>query len=65
MTIDNTSPSFSESDFEHLAKAIDAVPESQRELFLAKLVILLASYQPDRNALTTLIPRAQAQLKSI
>ena len=40
------SATFAERDFESLASAIDQVPAPQRELFLTKLVILLATGAP-------------------
>ncbi|MGQ3004383.1 MAG: hypothetical protein ACT6UH_05810 [Hydrogenophaga sp.] len=47
-TTDNASSSatFAERDFVDLAGAIDQVPAPQRELFLTKLVILLAAGAP-------------------
>jgi hypothetical protein len=47
-TTDNVSSSatFAERDFVALAGAIDQVPAPQRELFLTKLVILLAAGAP-------------------
>lgn len=44
-TTDNTAI-FAERDFVDLAGAIDQVPAPQRELFLTKLVILLAAGAP-------------------
>lgn len=43
-TTDTTT--FAERDFVELAGAIDRVPAPQRELFLTKLVILLAAGAP-------------------
>lgn len=43
-TTDTTT--FAERDFVDLASAIDQVPAPQRELFLTKLVILLAAGAP-------------------
>lgn len=43
---DTTHTTFAERDFETLAGAIDQVPAPQRELFLTKLVILLAAGAP-------------------
>lgn len=45
-TADTTHTTFAERDFETLAGAIDQVPAPQRELFLTKLVILLAAGAP-------------------
>lgn len=45
-TTDTTTATFAERDFVELAGAIDRVPAPQRELFLTKLVILLAAGAP-------------------
>lgn len=45
-TTTDTSTTFAERDFVDLAGAIDRVPAPQRELFLTKLVILLAAGAP-------------------
>lgn len=42
----DTTATFAERDFVDLAGAIDRVPSPQRELFLTKLVILLAAGAP-------------------
>ncbi len=46
ITTDTTTATFAERDFVELAGAIDRVPAPQRELFLTKLVILLAAGAP-------------------
>lgn len=45
-TTTDTTTTFAERDFVDLASAIDQVPAPQRELFLTKLVILLAAGAP-------------------
>ncbi len=55
------SATFAERDFEALASAIDQVPAPQRELFLTKLVILLAAGAPD-GLLADRIQRASRHL---
>lgn len=62
-TIATTDPSttFAERDFIELAAAIDQVPAPQRELFLTKLVILLAAGAP-AGALAQRIERARRHL---
>lgn len=45
-TTTETTATFAERDFVDLASAIDQVPAPQRELFLTKLVILLAAGAP-------------------
>lgn len=52
---------FSEHEFEQLALAIDGVPSEQRELFLTKLVILLAVGMPS-GKLDECIARARMHL---
>lgn len=54
---------FSERDFETLAASIDNITPSQRELFLTKLVILLAADAPS-GALQERIHRASRNLTS-
>lgn len=56
--------SFSERDFEQLATAIDAVNPTQREVFLAKLAILLVASHPDPDILSSTIPRAKMHLNA-
>ncbi|MDM0058918.1 hypothetical protein [Variovorax fucosicus] len=55
---------FSESDFELLAAAIDTVPETQRALFLTKLVILLTAGTPP-GTLEERLGRARKHLHSV
>ncbi|MBC2769086.1 hypothetical protein [Pusillimonas minor] len=54
--------SFSERDFEQLATSIDQIAPAQREVFLAKLVILLVASHPEPDILSSVIPRAVAHL---
>jgi hypothetical protein len=61
-TTTSTGP-FSENDFEQLAAAIDQVTPEQRELFLAKLVILLAAGGPS-GTLAGCLQRARKNLTS-
>lgn len=51
---------FTEQAFSTLAAAIDEVPAGERELFLAKLVILLTARTGDPTALADCIRRAAA-----
>jgi len=50
---------FSEQAFSALAGALDRVPAAERELFLAKLVILLTTRTAQPDALADCIARAQ------
>lgn len=54
---------FSERDFEQLAAAIDGIASTQRELFLTKLVILLAARGP-AGTLADCMGRARMHLES-
>ncbi|OXR48238.1 hypothetical protein PuT2_13680 [Pusillimonas sp. T2] len=56
--------SFSERDFEQLATSIDQIDPAQREVFLAKLVILLVASHPEPDILSSVIPRAKAHLNA-
>lgn len=53
-------PVFEERNFEVLASALDDVPPTKRELFLTKLVILLASSGND--TLENCVQRARKDL---
>mgnify|MGYP001045470107 CR=1 FL=1 len=53
---------FTEKDFELLARALDRVDASKRELFLTKLVILLIAHGKQSGILEENIARAQADL---
>jgi hypothetical protein len=61
MTATST-PGFSEQAFTALASALDEVPGEQRELFLTKLVILLAARNGEAGVLAECIGRARAHL---
>ena len=63
MTLSHNAPSFREADFEILANAIDKIPPQKRELFLAKLAILLIANHPDKDALPGWVATAQAHLE--
>ena len=60
-THNRNAAAFAESDFIDLAAAIDQVPATQRELFLTKLVILLAAGAPP-GTLSERIERARKHL---
>lgn len=60
-TTTDPTATFAERDFVDLATAIDQVPAPQRELFLTKLVILLAAGAP-AGALAQRIERARRHL---
>lgn len=62
MSHNQTTAAFREDHFEMLASAIDRINPAQRELFLAKLVILLVSNTPEKDSLPTWIASAQAHL---
>jgi hypothetical protein len=51
-----------ESTYDLLAQAIDNVPPSQRELMLAKLVLLLAQQQGDPAHFEALVRTAMEDL---
>lgn len=53
---------FREADFELLANAIDTIAPEKRELFLAKLAILLIANLPNKEALPDWVARAKAHL---
>lgn len=53
---------FRETDFELLATAIDTIAPEKRELFLAKLAILLIANLTDKEALPNWVARAKAHL---
>jgi hypothetical protein len=55
-------PVFTEKNFEVLASALDRLPPTKRELFLTKLVILLASSGGDTDTLGNFVNRAQKDL---
>lgn len=55
-------PAFAEKNFEVLASALDNLPATKRELFLTKLVILLASTGQESSTLENCIHRAQKDL---
>lgn len=62
MTLSHNAPSFREADFEILANAIDKIPPQKRELFLAKLAILLIANHPEKDALPGWVAIAQAHV---
>lgn len=64
MSLSTLSTPFGEKDFEQLAAALDAVPATRRELFLAKLVILLAANCGGSEGLGSYIDRAKVNLAS-
>ena len=53
---------FQEADFELLANAIDTIAPEKRELFLAKLTILLIANLTNKEALPDWVARAKAHL---
>ena len=53
---------FREADFELLATAIDTIAPEKRELFLAKLTILLIANLTNKEALPDWVARAKAHL---
>lgn len=62
MSTPQASTAFSEHDFELLAQALDSLPESRRELFLTKLVILLVAGGDQPGALASCLERAWRDL---
>lgn len=64
MTQSTPCPAFNESGFESLASAIDRIDAEQRNVFLCKLAILLASHAgPD--VLAACIPKAERHLRPV
>lgn len=59
----STGAPFPEGDFEQLASALDQIVPAQRELFLAKLVILLSAGSP-AGTLADRLRRARKHLNS-
>ncbi|VVD66843.1 hypothetical protein [Pandoraea terrigena] len=58
MTAQQTATAGLEEIYDTLALAIDAAPEDQRELLLAKVVLLLAHEIPDSQRVIDLIHQA-------
>ncbi|WP_397475357.1 hypothetical protein [Pusillimonas sp.] len=64
MTQSDPPSAFNESGFELLASAIDRIDPEQRDVFLCKLAILLASHAgPD--VLSACIPKAERHLRPV
>lgn len=51
-----------ETVYERIADALDALPEEQERLFLAKLCLALAHRLPDAHAVAQAIDEAKADL---
>lgn len=64
MTQPNAPSAFDEAGFELLASAIDRIDPQQRDVFLCKLAILLASHAGP-EVLGACIPKAERHLRPL
>ena len=64
MTAKKLAPAELEAVYDLLSEAIDAVPEAQRELFLAKLALVLANMVGSPGQVAAAVKAAAANLGS-